>query len=242
MSRDVMDPEIRLEAYEARVLGVLVEKALTTPEQYPLTLNAVASGANQRSNRDPVLDLSDDAVSEALDGLIDKQLARKVFPGNSRVDKFCHTGTSTLKVESPNWRCSPSCCCAAADRAERGSAAWSSEAPAGGVLSAVLGARAARLPRVPGRSFRPAHAQHLCLSPHPLDGSAAPLRRRPRGMAAPTQAALGVRSIFEAPYRRLEQLRPALGESLGPVCRVPWPTSVRLLRAPVSTFDATREP
>src|SRR5262245_29442341 len=94
-----MDPDIRLEAYEARVLSVLVEKALTTPEGYPLTLNAVVSGANQKSNRDPVLDLSDDAVSEALDGLIDKQLARKVFPGNSRVDKYCHTGTSALKVE-----------------------------------------------------------------------------------------------------------------------------------------------
>src|SRR5215470_501441 len=94
-----MDPELRLEPYEARVLGVLVEKALTTPEQYPLTLNAVVNGANQKSNRDPVLELSDDAVSEALDGLIGKELSRKVFPGNSRVDKYCHTGTSTLKIE-----------------------------------------------------------------------------------------------------------------------------------------------
>src|SRR4029450_7000589 len=51
-------------------------------------------------NRDPVLELSDDAVTEALDGLINKELARKVFPGNSRVDKYCHTGTSTLKVET----------------------------------------------------------------------------------------------------------------------------------------------
>jgi uncharacterized protein YceH (UPF0502 family) len=94
-----MDAEIRLEPYEARVLGVLVEKALTTPEQYPLTLNAVVNGANQKTNREPLLALSDDEVSEALDGLIDKELARKVFPGSSRVDKFCHTGTSTLKVE-----------------------------------------------------------------------------------------------------------------------------------------------
>ena len=78
---------------------MLVEKALTTPEQYPLTLNAAVNGANQKSNRDPVLALSDDEVSEALDGLIDKELARKVFPGNSRVDKYCHTGTSTLKIE-----------------------------------------------------------------------------------------------------------------------------------------------
>ncbi|MGH7788049.1 MAG: DUF480 domain-containing protein, partial [Candidatus Binatia bacterium] len=94
-----MTLEIRLEAFEARALGVLVEKALTTPEQYPLTLNAVVNGANQKSNREPVLSLSDDAVSEALDGLIDKELARKVFPGNSRVDKYCHTATSTLKID-----------------------------------------------------------------------------------------------------------------------------------------------
>ena len=102
-----MDLEIRLEPLEARVLGVLVEKALTTPEQYPLTLNAVVNGANQKVNRDPIMALSDDEASEALDGLIDKELARKVFPGNSRVDKYCHTGTSTLKVEirrsSPCW-------------------------------------------------------------------------------------------------------------------------------------------
>jgi uncharacterized protein YceH (UPF0502 family) len=94
-----VDPAIRLLPNEARLLGVLVEKALTTPEQYPLTLNAAVNGANQKSNRDPMLALSDDEVSEALDGLIDKELARKVFPGNSRVDKFCHTGTSTLKIE-----------------------------------------------------------------------------------------------------------------------------------------------
>ncbi|MDX2166502.1 MAG: DUF480 domain-containing protein [Deltaproteobacteria bacterium] len=94
-----MDPEVRLQPLEARLLGVLVEKALTTPEGYPLSLNAAVLGANQKSNRDPVLALSDDEVSDALDGLIDKQLVRKVFPGASRVDKYAHTGTSTLKVE-----------------------------------------------------------------------------------------------------------------------------------------------
>jgi uncharacterized protein YceH (UPF0502 family) len=94
-----MDPEIRLDAHEARLLGVLVEKALTTPEQYPLTLNAAVAGANQKSNREPVLSLSDDEVSAALEGLIAKELVRRVFPGNSRVDKYCHTGTSTLKID-----------------------------------------------------------------------------------------------------------------------------------------------
>jgi uncharacterized protein len=94
-----MDPEIRLDPLECRALGVLVEKALTTPEQYPLSLNAVVLGANQKVNRDPVLALEEPEVELALDGLIDKELARKVFPGASRVDKYCHTGKSTLKVE-----------------------------------------------------------------------------------------------------------------------------------------------
>jgi len=85
-----MDPEIRLDAHEARLLGVLVEKALTTPEQYPLTLNAAVNGANQKNNREPLLSLSDDEVSAALEGLIDKELTRRVFPGNSRRQVLPH--------------------------------------------------------------------------------------------------------------------------------------------------------
>ena len=94
-----MDPEIAVDTIEARLLGVLVEKALTTPEHYPLTLNALVNGANQKSNRDPVLNLGEDEVDAARDRLVTKELARRVFPGNSRVDKYCHTGTSTLKID-----------------------------------------------------------------------------------------------------------------------------------------------
>jgi uncharacterized protein YceH (UPF0502 family) len=94
-----MDPEVQLDTIEARLLAVLVEKALTTAEYYPLTLGAAVNGANQKSNRDPVLDLGEEEVDSALDRLIQKELARRVFPGNSRVDKYCHTGTSTLKID-----------------------------------------------------------------------------------------------------------------------------------------------
>ncbi len=94
-----MDPEMRLTPGEARLLGVLVEKALTTPEQYPLSLNAATLGANQKSNRDPVLSMSEDEASEALDGLIDKQLARKVFPGRAASTSTPIPGPPTLKVE-----------------------------------------------------------------------------------------------------------------------------------------------
>jgi len=92
--------EIQLDPYEARVFGVLVEKALTTPEQYPLTLNAVTNGANQKSNRDPVLSLDEADVDGALRRLESKYMARKVFPGNSRVEKYCHNGTDALNLDA----------------------------------------------------------------------------------------------------------------------------------------------
>lgn len=75
---------------EARVLGSLVEKALTTPEYYPLTLNALIAACNQRSNRDPVLALDEEAVALALDGLREKKLAWQVFLAGSRVVRFRH--------------------------------------------------------------------------------------------------------------------------------------------------------
>jgi uncharacterized protein YceH (UPF0502 family) len=95
-----MTLDIRLDPNEARVFGVLVEKALTTPEQYPLTINAATNGANQKSNRDPVLSLSEDEVASALERLEQKYMARKVFPMNSRVEKFCHNGKDALNLDA----------------------------------------------------------------------------------------------------------------------------------------------
>ena len=94
-----MQRDIQLDPYEARLFGVLVEKALTTPDQYPLTVNAAMNAANQKSNRDPVLSLDEDQVVMALDRLVQKYLARKVFPGNSRVEKYCHNGKDGLGLE-----------------------------------------------------------------------------------------------------------------------------------------------
>jgi uncharacterized protein YceH (UPF0502 family) len=95
-----MQREIVLDAHEARVFGVLVEKALTTPEQYPLSINAATNGANQKSNRDPVLSLGEDEVAAALDRLEQKYLARKVFPGGSRVEKYVHLGKDGLGLDA----------------------------------------------------------------------------------------------------------------------------------------------
>jgi uncharacterized protein YceH (UPF0502 family) len=87
---------IQLNADESRVLGVLIEKAMTTPEQYPLSLNAVVNGANQKSNRDPVVSMSEDQAYQALEGLRAKGLVVRVdIPGN-RVPKFKHGAGDVL--------------------------------------------------------------------------------------------------------------------------------------------------
>jgi uncharacterized protein YceH (UPF0502 family) len=87
-----------LTGHEARVLGVLIEKAHTTPTQYPLTLNAVVSGCNQKNNRHPVTNLTEDQVLAALDGLRSRQLAREVMLSGSRVAKFRHTAREGLEI------------------------------------------------------------------------------------------------------------------------------------------------
>lgn len=82
---------MQLNAHEARVLGVLIEKAFTTPEQYPLTLNAVTNGCNQKSCRLPVTDFSQAEVVVALSGLQMKNLAGGSFPAGSRTEKWHHS-------------------------------------------------------------------------------------------------------------------------------------------------------
>ena len=217
-----MDPEIRLEPVEARALGVLVEKALTTPEQYPLTLNAVVNGVIQKSNRDPVLELSDDAVTEALDGLINKELARKVFPGNSRVDKYCHTGTSTLKIEIAQLALlaelmlrGPQTLAELRTRGERMVDIGSAERLAELLEPLIQRGMVQRLPS--GRGFRAERlAQQLCPDLHPLDAPSAGGVSAVEGMPAPTRAALADRvDTLEATVRRLEQQLRSLAEKLG---------------------------
>jgi uncharacterized protein YceH (UPF0502 family) len=79
-----------LTAAEARVLGCLVEKEVTTPDYYPLSLNALLNACNQRSNREPVMDLDEDAVRQALHGLEDLRLAGPARGSDSRVTKYEH--------------------------------------------------------------------------------------------------------------------------------------------------------
>ena len=81
---------------EIRVLGVLIEKGLTTPDYYPLSLNAVTTGCNQKSNRDPVTDFSEIEVQDTLDQLISKSLIREKSSSGGRVNKYAHRLSDSL--------------------------------------------------------------------------------------------------------------------------------------------------
>ena len=81
---------IQLNKVEARVLGALVEKDITTPDYYPLSLNALVNACNQKNNRDPVMSLDENAVREALDTLQTKRLAGATSSADSRVTKYEH--------------------------------------------------------------------------------------------------------------------------------------------------------
>lgn len=91
--------DITLNSHEARVLGVLVEKAFTTPDQYPLSINGATNGSNQKSNRDPQVDFSEPEVRIALQGLRMKGLAGLSVASGSRVEKWRHSAKETLKLE-----------------------------------------------------------------------------------------------------------------------------------------------
>jgi uncharacterized protein len=81
---------ILLTSNEARVLGCLMEKEATTPDYYPLSLNALINACNQRSNREPVMNLDEPAVRDALRGLQDNKLAGPAGGADSRVTKYEH--------------------------------------------------------------------------------------------------------------------------------------------------------
>ena len=82
--------ELSLTETEVRVLGALIEKDITTPEYYPLSLNALVNACNQKSNRDPVMQLDDNGVRDALSGLQERRMAGPAGGADSRVTKYEH--------------------------------------------------------------------------------------------------------------------------------------------------------
>jgi hypothetical protein len=89
---------VQLTSDECRVLGVLVEKAHTVASQYPMSLNAIVVGSNQKSNRHPVMTIDEDRAVAALEGLRDKHLVLFADTAGSRVMKYRHNGRETLEI------------------------------------------------------------------------------------------------------------------------------------------------
>ncbi len=88
-----------LTAPQRRVLGVLIEKSLTTPQYYPLTLNALVTGCNQKSNRDPVVEYTEVEVDEFLSELQKLTLITVVYPAGGRSEKYRHELTQLLNLD-----------------------------------------------------------------------------------------------------------------------------------------------
>lgn len=95
--------QVELNAREARVIGCLIEKSIVTPDQYPLTLNALTNACNQKSSRDPVMSLTQGEVQHTVRGLQDKHFVRAEENFKRRVEKysqrFCNTRYSDLQFD-----------------------------------------------------------------------------------------------------------------------------------------------
>lgn len=176
---------ISLTPNECRVLGVLVEKAHTTPQQYPMSLNALTAGCNQKNNREPVLNLTEEKVMEAVDELREKNFVREVVLSGSRVDKFRHMAREALGVDTNQLVIlaelllrGPQTVGELRGRASRMHPLESTDIVKN-ILDSLMNRSEApplvrELPPAPG-DRSPRYAQLLCPSLHPLD--AAPVTR-----------------------------------------------------------------
>ncbi len=201
-----------LNEIEARVLGALIEKELATPDQYPLSLNALVLACNQRSNRAPVMELGEDQVLEALDGLTGRHLVREKNPAGSRVSKFAHRLSGGLSVGHDLDRNQLGALCvlmlrgpqtpgeirARAGRLGNLREPGAVERTLESLASAERGPFVARLPRAPGRK-EARYAHTLCGAP----------TEAPAG-AEPAPLAGGGTERLEALEQRVDELERAL--------------------------------
>jgi len=98
-SREGVTVDLLLSDVEVRVLGALIEKEITTPDYYPLSLNALTNACNQKSNRNPVMALDEGTVRAALDSLDRKWLAARASGADSRVTKFEHRAQEVFNFD-----------------------------------------------------------------------------------------------------------------------------------------------
>ena len=174
MIHDTNAPELRLSPLEARVLGVLVEKQLTVPDTYPLTLNALLAGCSQKTSREPVMNVSEGEAQMALDELRARTLVIDSYGASGRVMRYAHNLDRVLKISPPVLALltalmlrgpqTPGELRAAADRFYKFPDISSLEAYREEMANRSAGALAVRLPRQPGaREARWAHL--LCGEP-----------------------------------------------------------------------------
>ena len=93
--------ELTLTEAEVRVLGSLIEKDITTPDYYPMSLNALVNACNQKSNRDPFMQLDENAVRDALAALQERHLAGPAGGADSRVTKYEHRTQERFNFTRP---------------------------------------------------------------------------------------------------------------------------------------------
>jgi hypothetical protein len=170
--------DVQLNQEEARVLGALMEKQMTTPEYYPLSLNALTNACNQKNNRDPFTAYDETVVVRALDGLRDKRLAAMVSEAGSRVPKYKHQFSEVVGLDERDAAVmcelllrGPQTPGELRSRAER-MAAFENLEQVEAVLAGLMEQKkmVVKLPRQPGRKeSRFAHV--LCGTPE-IDGAA----------------------------------------------------------------------
>lgn len=211
-----------------RVLGTLVEKAHTVPAQYPLTLNAIVAGTNQKNNRDPIVELDDERVLAALDSLRGLGLVHEVILTGSRVPKFRHlsrevlgVNTSELAILAELLLRGPQTVGELRGRASRMHPLESLET-VGNFLDSMRNRESPlveELPPIPGtRANR--WRQLLCRDLHPIDVPAIS-SIEPRGASfMPPPAAAGNDHRFEELERRFAELAArveAIERAIGPI-------------------------
>jgi uncharacterized protein YceH (UPF0502 family) len=212
---------IRLSAVEARIIGSLIEKQITTPDQYPLSLNALVAACNQKSNRDPAMQLGEQEVRDAVDGLARRHLVLEKSGFGSRVPKYQHIFCNT---EFGSHRFSPPETAIVCELLLRGPQTPGelrtrvprlAELPDPSVIESLLEALAARpggavvvqLARDPGRRDS-RWAQ--CFTEMPATTAVAPPDERPAAAAPPGNSAPGLAGRVAALEAEVATLRAEL--------------------------------
>ena len=208
---------------ECRVLGTLIEKAQTTPNQYPLTLNALVNGVNQKSNRWPVVSIDEDRALRAIDGLRSKGLVREVSMAGARVEKFRHVareslavGTNELVILAELLLRGPQTVGEIRGRASRMHPLETLEGTQAVLEEMAKGERifVREIPPAPGSRAK-RWMQLLCPNLHPLD-SAGPSDEESGDQAAGSPSGASARiDELEGRVARLEEELAALRRSLG---------------------------